>query len=250
MSIILSYRRHGQVAILSDGAILNNAEGTLAKIGRKVTTSAKYPVAVAARGDADWAKTVSGLIVGWVEDQGFDKAMAMLADLMPKFAPKALPHDLVEVLIAGVSETEGSTHRVFFNVANGGHKALELVDPGPTCWLAVDTDTAETFETIGVRAPQPEELPGMYFAKTGVQYMNYYRRFVGRETAGSGRRHTADYKFGGQVDLTTVDPTGVFTRTIHHWPDKIGEKINPFAHIPNVTPIGNRRARRAARKLA
>lgn len=244
MSAVLSLCLNGQIAVVTDGAAYQ-PDGTLDAIVRKVTTSTEFPIAVAARGNAYLGAKVSRLIVEWAERYGFDAGMELVEEVLPDLEPRNPPHDHIEVLIAGISETDGVTLRCFTTLDTQGVETLKLVDPGPVCWMAVGGDHDAIAES-GIRRVRPEEVASDYMHETGVAWMEYFRRQQSAGSRGPGR-----YIVGGHVDLTIVDQSGARTVTIHRWPeDKVGEKINPFAGT-NVTPLirpVSHQQRRAAKR--
>lgn len=250
MSAIISCEAAGAVTILTDGAAYD-PDHRLVSIGRKVEISRQPPVVVATRGHMAFGDYVAKGIVKLVTDKGFDAAMASLDDWMDHFAPRDDRHDRIEVLVAGVSEEHGPRHLVFTNVqcrGTGAFEPLKLIHPGHSHYGIASDGRLDGIAEIGIRKPLPGEHPYEYFSTFGARIMEFYRRIPIRSFADPEKDPA--HIIGGQVDLTVLTANDVFTATIHRWPDKIGEKIDPFAQIGNVTPLGNRHARRAARKAA
>jgi hypothetical protein len=253
VSAILSFRSASSVCILTDGAAYDH-EGRLTRILEKIDRSSKAPIAVATRGNSREGWVASQFIIRLLEQEGFDKGIAALADALPEFGLLPDSSNRLEVLIAGVSERDGPRHLTFNNLDPllfG--TAMRIEDPGEF-FSGINGDGGDRdggLAASGVRGRVFGESTEAWLAAMGGKIFDFYRRISIPPAPWNGDRRES-YLIGGHVDLTVVDRGGVRTRRIHHWPeDKIGERINPYAG-ENVTPIaaGSRRGRRADKRKA
>jgi len=245
MSMVISTVTAASVVLLTDGAIYD-AKNVITDVRRKVATSDRVPIAVAARGSVLWGDHLSGLVIRMVEDFGFDAAMLALAKQLPKnFKLEEDNANRFELLIAGISEARGPTHLLFHNCApiSLGRPGLVLAHPGQTFVGAFD-NSGQSLADIGVRKPFPGETAQAYYSVNGVAIAQSIREVLA--PASDLRAGDAAYIVGGQLDMTVVTQAGATTRTMHRWDDKIGERINPFADRRTVVPMSREQRRAAA----
>lgn len=258
MSGFLSVKHRDCIQILTDGAAYDDKH-RLAKVSRKVFHARNMPIAVTSRGQAGIGDWLSQRICDLADKQG---SVDVVLDALPRIVQilKAAAGDFltgeenaIEVLVAGWSETKGPRHCVF---------RTRSVDSWHVTWEVIEMPEREI--SGGIAVSTSELLPWMaQFGLTPATAMekldgdpaNMFRRY-GAEMAECWRRHMVPglsnvFLIGGQVDLTEIRPEGVTVTTLRTWPDKIGEKINPFAGT-NVAPIAgmSRKQRRAAEREA
>lgn len=89
----------------------------------------------------------------------------------------------------------------------------------------------------------PEFLP-----RYGVELMELMRRKVGSTVNMFCPDAAAGYVVGGLCTLTTITRDGAKSVTLKRWDDVKRERINPYREAGNVTPIGNRKQRRAMKR--
>ncbi|RWM28492.1 hypothetical protein [Mesorhizobium sp.] len=232
LSALSSLHSPDAVIVLTDGAVYDN-DGRLLTVKRKVTVSEKLPLAVAFRGNLAFGEVTSHQIIRAAEEVGFDRMLAALQADLPNMptSPK------LDILIAGVSEIAGVMHCKFTNVP--GFKAvgvidteqpppLALVDPGPI-YVGLGGDGKSQFglEAIGIPPPRKDETIEAWLARYGVNIFEWYRRM--RVPVDPGDPNTDwQHLIGGILNMTVVKRSCVSTTLLHRWPDKIGERINPF----------------------
>ncbi|OBQ58032.1 hypothetical protein EFV37_13160 [Mesorhizobium loti] len=208
------------VIVLTDGAVYDR-DGTLLKVARKVAVSERLPLAVAYRGNLDFGEDVSQRIIAAAERSGFDQMLAEIAAALP-WLPSS---PMLEVLIAGVSETAGPMHRMFQNrPAKYGCAPSTLIDPGPLHWGFGTDGRAITLQAMGVPAPAGGQTIQAWLSMHGVSIFEYFRNFpvpIDPFDANTDRQHL----IGGILDITVVKRGSVSTTMLHRWPDKIGEKM-------------------------
>ena len=251
MSAILSYEFGNAVIVLTDGAVYNTA-GVILDVRRKIHTSQKIPVAVATRGGQLWGDMVSKYIISLVEEHGFDLGLDLLSSCLREFGVGEREADVIEVLIAGVSEAAGPCHRVFSTIDMSDKPAFELQYPGRSFWGMPSDGGAYDFSDMGVRNLFPWEMPEEFFIDQGPKIFDFFRRQRCQPAVWSEWKEPR-HLIGGQLDLTLVMAEGLRTSTIHKWDDRIGRMIKPAPAMPfqAATLQGmNRKQRRAAAKRA
>ena len=230
MSAILSAETDFAVAILSDAAAYNS-DGVIIGFRSKVKVSSKVPLAIASRGQVGFGDVVDQSIIELVEDYGFDDAMARLSGMLDQFSVWPDRANKGDWLIAGISERHGARHMTFQNFENFGQPALVLHHPGQI-YAAVATGAAgeqTSLAATGVRRPLQGECPEDYFAACGVEMFDYFRRHPWSPAKWGDPDREPQYLIGGRLELAVVDANGVRMRTLHTWPDRVGEPINPYA---------------------
>ncbi|MEQ1954428.1 hypothetical protein [Mesorhizobium sp. CN2-181] len=244
MSAVLSAETDYAVVVLSDCAAYNR-DGVIMGIQSKIRVSEKVPLAVVSRGQIGFGDTVSKAILDLIEAYGFDQGIKHLAGMMEEFALWPDRGNKGDWLIAGMSETHGARHMTFQNFENSGWPALELRHPGQMhAGIATGAEGEQTgLAATGCRKPYRGESPEEYFSETGVQMFEHYRRIPWEPAKWGEPDRAPQYLIGGRLEMAVVDAEGVRVRTLHTWPDRIGERINPPGG--NVTPL-NRQQRRSA----
>lgn len=246
MSGIISIKGEDSIILFTDGAVYDR-QNVIRDLKRKVSASSKVPIAVATRGNEFAGEGASKTIVGWAEEFGVDEAIATFAEALDIWKLKRDRSNILEVVIAGWSETAGPTHLVFSNCPykNTKIEMNTLLDPG-TCWIGCASDGHSNPNTV-VRRRRPGEAVLAHASEMGVSLMQFYRQQVA--PADDDHPYPA-HNIGGHVDMTVVGQVGVLVSRLHTWPqDRIGERINPFAG-QKVPLTGNRHQRRAARHAA
>lgn len=213
------------IIMMTDGSCYDD-DGVLLDIRRKVAVSERLPLAVAFRGNLPFGVLVSQQIISAAEELGFDGMLADLAEVLPMFAKSP---DL-EILIAGLSETSGLMHRTFANKQLIGSKspAFTLIDPGPVHWgLASETLNPISLNDIGIPAPAEGQTVQAWLTRYGLNIFDFHRRMrvpIDPTDPATDRQHL----IGGILDMTVVKRGTVSTRILHRWPDRVGEKIDPY----------------------
>ncbi|RUW19192.1 hypothetical protein [Mesorhizobium sp. M4B.F.Ca.ET.013.02.1.1] len=249
MSGILSVELPDAVIVMTDGSAYDD-DFVLTDIRRKIIVSEKLPLAVARRGNAALGKLVSRKIIELAEAFGFDQ---MIADV--KGALATLPSELpVEILIAGISESAGPVHRMFRSLhsiesdrhfehwfhragtweerANPVARETEptLIDPGRLYFGFGGDGRNVKWSDLDVPDQREDEPLQDWFAKNGVKIFEFFRR-IPIPTDPFDVNCPRVHLIGGILDMTVVTPRSVSTTLLHRWPDKIGERIDPFRDI-------------------
>ncbi|TIW11987.1 MAG: hypothetical protein E5V66_11090 [Mesorhizobium sp.] len=224
MSGVLSAISLDAISILTDGAVYDR-DGVLLAIRRKVKVSDRLPLAVAFRGNFVFGEVTAHQIISAAEAVGFDRTLADLEADLPNMP--ASPD--LEILIAGISESAGPMQRVFRNKQMGGFEPHTLVDPGPMHWGLGSDGRAISLASIGIPAPRKDETVHTWLSRYGVNVFEFFRLIavpLDPDDENTSRQHLV----GGLLDLTVIKPGSVSTTLLHRWPDKVGEKIDPFRH--------------------
>ncbi|RUW26944.1 hypothetical protein [Mesorhizobium sp. M4B.F.Ca.ET.013.02.1.1] len=214
--------------MMTDGAVYDR-DHVLLTVKRKVTVSEKLPLAVAFRGNFAFAEVTSRQIIRAAEEVGFDRMLAALEGDLPNMPQEPR----LEILIAGVSETAGPMHRMFTNWEareSDRQKCSVLLDPGPMHFGFGSDGRAVTLDDFGIPPPRQGETIQSWLSRYGVAIFEYFRRLpvpIDPFDVSTAR----EYLIGGICDMTVVKPSSVSTTLLHRWPDKIGERIDPFRDI-------------------
>ncbi|PBB21132.1 hypothetical protein [Mesorhizobium sp. WSM4313] len=232
MSGIFSALTPDTIIVLTDGAVYDNT-GVLLEIKRKVTVSERLPLAVAFRGNLDFGETVARRIIGDAEAVGFDQMLRDIAVVLLDFP--ASPH--LEVLIAGISETAGPMHRVFRNKHVGCEvdKPFSLNDPGLVHMGFGSDGRAISLAAMGIPARQGQSLE-TWLTRYGVDLFEYFRD-IPVPIDPADENTDRQYLIGGICDMTVVTRGRVSITTLHRWPDKIGEKIDPHYQLSKMLEV-------------
>jgi len=211
------------VQILTDGAVYTE-DGTLLDIASKIRPIGDLPLAMTARGTLvpfDVLAPALDLVAG---AGSVDGVMKYLETILAKPQRRRdLSTTAFQAVLVGISEQHGPFARMFASVDMPGIEAFLLYDVapesagGPEVSIEELPFTGADYEAAGVFALQ----------RYGVAIMEAMRRKPGPNPAMPDLPEL--YGIGGHVDLTVVHAGGVTTARLHEWPDRIGEKINPFA---------------------
>ncbi|MBY2906067.1 hypothetical protein [Rhizobium leguminosarum] len=254
MSAFFAIKAGDRSFMFTDGAGYT-ADGVIRSFGTKVTVAATVPLAATSLGNADLGERTRTFLLAQAEKFGVDNFLdvfmpSFLAELKETY--QALPgnrHNNLMVAMVVWSETRGIQHIGFQTAAEQDRDDIvpfALRDLGNTAMRGPEFPI-ERMSTV--RQPLAGESQEQYLRHLGLEVMTFMRQ---RADVTQNRRGTADepqFFVGGHIDLTTVDKAGARIERIHVWPDKIGERINPFATVETVVPFGNRAQRRAAGKL-
>jgi hypothetical protein len=252
MSAIVAYEGPKVSLVFTDGASYD-VEGRIMGLGRKVTVSKKVPLAIASRGNKEVGRRLAALILERVEADGFDRGMSALDADLPQFAETIEDAGRLfytQVLIAGVSETHG-VRNMFFQIPGSDTWPSGKLFHQPSFFTGLNCAEGLTLDQMGVRSIQPGDSFMGWMQHAGIAMMEYARRNPAEGSNFQGLFSSV----GGQVDMTTVTPTGVEVETIHRWNDTVGELIDPTKDRPTakIIPIlagMSRQQRRAAKAEA
>lgn len=206
-----------RIELLTDAAFYSD-DGTLMAIGRKVWTSEYLPLAVTGRGDREAVASVAAAVMAAASVMSTVNDVINVFEAMLAERKGSSPAEHVEILIAGISETDGPA--AFFVNTHGqdGFDAWQLYRTPDAFGAGGELNEAEAGAIAAV---------GGGLDQIGVALMEALRRKRGRNRSKPDAPEI--YGIGGHVDFTLVSALGCTTETIHTWPDEVGKKIDPFA---------------------
>jgi hypothetical protein len=237
----------GRVDLLTDAGSWRD-DGRLAAIVDKVWKAETVPLAVTGRGRSGTLARVAQVIIDLADGLGkVDLAINMLQDGLSRVIDTEDDVRL-NVVVAGISETAGPKIFYFTTAQEDTDDAdltpFTLHDMGSECRGGLDV-TPAGLAMVG--------LTNAMIAADDFCAMHGAKLFeAGRRVLSEPKPYlpASIYPVAGRCDLTVIRAEGVTARTLHTWPDKIGEKVDPFAG-QNVTPITasmNRQQRRAVER--
>lgn len=247
MSGFISAQSGSEVCLLTDGAGYDN-DGVIRSLGRKVTVGKVAKIAVTTRGNALIGEKHQRRLCDTADVIGVDGAIACFRAALPELAsdPRHGGLDFLHWHIAAWSETMGlvrfSAHNLPMPFSDGEEPLhLTLVEPGKS-YTAATNANAQTLIECGVTSRMGGESFSDFLERSGAAIMEAQRRTPAKLLEG---QHSAEpqYLIGGQCDLTIVTQHGVSMKTLKTWPDKIGDKIDPFSAIGNVVSMSRRQPR-------
>lgn len=219
MSAFYAMAYADRVELLTDGSVYL-PDGTLIDICEKVWRSPGLPLAVTGRGSMAFEAFAETILA--MPDDSVDAVIERTRTLLDQAKAVSLPAGPCEVLVAGISETQGP-FLAFFTTADiyPHYVPLTLHDVGP--------------QFGGGNALTPDEIAGLPsaengLAEIGVPLFEAMRRKLGLNPAAP--HLPAIHGIGGHVDLTVIAAGGATTTRLHEWPeDTIGQKIDPLSGI-------------------
>lgn len=237
MSAYLAVNYGDRIELLTDGAVYTE-DGTLIATREKVVRIASIPCAITARGAMEPLDAIGlylemvGAITG-----SFDATMVQIDSLITKMKDQGGPS--FEMVICGISETDGPVIAYFCTA-----KAYPQFEPF-TLYRIYDAelcagaalDSPAEMAAAGITADSVKD--GL--ATKGADIMELMRGRAGPNPLKPDLPPL--YGIGGHVDHTVIRADGVTTTRLRTWPDRVGEKINPFAADEPVKL--NRQQRRA-----
>ncbi|NRF09401.1 hypothetical protein [Agrobacterium pusense] len=229
MSAFFSMVHHGVVQVLTDGAVYK-PDGTLISIEQKIYYSDRLPVAITGRGNSEKLRSAAMGLLRFDMFGSVDKLLAYVADFAKqaenrnRTAPLS-SSDAFELLICAFSETAGPVTFYFTTHSYSGVEAMRLHMVQDMVFGAGGDITDGDLSSIGVTAQQYEEEGLNFLRKRGVEIFELMRNRKGKNPV---RPEQEIYGIGGHCQLTTISESGVVVETLKVWPDKVGEKIDPF----------------------
>lgn len=231
MSAFLSAQESNEIVLLTDGAAYY-PDGTIFSIGQKVTVGKLAPIAITTRGNHVIGAKHRQRICDAADSLGVDAALEAFEGIFPELAARPANRglDYMHYHIAAYSERRGlirlSGHNLPFAFDDGEEPGKLHVVEGT--YAAGNVVSAADYAAQGVTPRMPGERLSEYLHRVGADIFEAWRRKPGRPLP--GEEGPGQYVIGGQVDFTLVTPDGAATVTLREWPDRIGERINPFAH--------------------
>jgi hypothetical protein len=252
MSALASMVGKDFIKILTDGAIYT-PDGVLVDVRRKVWTSEVVPLAVTGRGATDPVEDLAtGCVLYADAKASFDEAMQRVQEALDRGAARLASGQRakndVELVFAGYSETEGFVQ--YLCASHDRHAGLPAWKLQRADDLVVAGPVVSPAELRAMEI-DPERLRDAdFFDRHGADILEVMRKKKGPNPVHPELSEL--YGIGGQCDLTTITAEGATTRTLRTWPDKIGERIDPFSAdvVQLVTRQQRRAAERAAKKAA
>ncbi|RUW18712.1 hypothetical protein [Mesorhizobium sp. M4B.F.Ca.ET.013.02.1.1] len=252
MSALISLKMADAIFLFTDRGVYDR-QFIIREFKRKVATAKVVPFAVATRGSDRWSDHVSEVLIGWAEEVGVDEAIATFAEAASelwKYDPK-LANDL-EIVVACISPTKGPQHFLFRNRAVIKRGGREDGTKSPVGVLEELGSSYQGCATDGTPVPPLRACRGesaeARAAYIGVTLMEHYRSLRVGPSAWDVLREPR-HVVGGGIDMTMVSGvTGAWTAGLKTWPDRVGERINPFAgQKPKMV---SRQQRRAAARVS
>lgn len=248
MSVYVAAKYDDCIRLLTDGASWDE-NGVLAKVESKVFTARTLPLAITGRGSDAVTKRLADTVVTLADEAGS-----------------------VEVAIEGMAQifrTVQEQHADFIN-AHDAHFDMVMAGYAPehglfilTIGTAPDNPTPYQFRgswKITVGGPRlAAEVAAKFsvgitdddkrFLKVrGVELMDAFRLApIPEATPWGGKPWAIGAAAGGICELTTITQSGTKTELLKDYHDPIGEPINPYREHGNVSLMGNRKDRRAAK---
>ncbi|WP_275789660.1 hypothetical protein [Pararhizobium gei] len=241
MSGIISMAFGDVAMLLTDGATYDD-DGTVRRIGCKVTTSKQVSFAVTSRGSDAVGNVVAERLCHMADEIGVSDTLAGLHGVVHHLSeqPDLFTGDnATQFVIAAWDAKNGGQHCYF---QTNGEKRFEVRA------LPEIQSFGPSFSTADATLVSPKrsaETLTDYIRRVGADFMEIMRKRPGRRDGAC----VGDMFFGvgGQCDLTVIDRNGAKVETIRTWNDAIGERINPFGLFQNVAVLGSRKERRAAK---
>lgn len=223
MSAFYAINYGDRIELLTDGAVYME-DGTLIATREKVVRLASIPAAITARGALEPMDAVGFYLemVGAVTGS-FDDAMIYLDRFIAKVNEQGAP--AFEMVVCGISEQAGPV-MAYFCTAQAHpqfepYKLYQIFDAELCAGAALDSPAE--MAAAGITADSVRH--GL--AAKGADIMELMRRRAGPNPIKPDLPPL--YGIGGHCDLTVIRADGVTTTRLRTWPDRIGEKIDPFA---------------------
>lgn len=229
MSAFFSMVHHDVVQVLTDGAVYK-PDGTLISVEQKIWHSDVLPVAITGRGNYEKLKNAAMGLLRFDTFGSVDKLLAYVADFAKQAENRNKTEPLssseaFELLICAFSETAGPVTFYFTTHSYSGVEALKLHMVQDMVLGAGGDITDADLSSIGITAREYEDEGLNFLRKRGVDIFELMRSRKGKNPV---RPEQEIYGIGGHCQLTTISKSGVVVETLKVWPDKVGEKIDPF----------------------
>jgi hypothetical protein len=241
MSAFYSLISDDRISLLTDGAVYE-PDGTLTAIRSKVWTCSEPAFAMTGRGNINLCEAVARSIrLGSREiASSFDEVLQIIDQTVKKLGeklPEIPPHGHVEMLAVGWTKA-GPMQAYFTTRREGNYQPFRLYQMAEGVGAGPEF-TMEDVQAAGITEQMIADAGCELLDRYGAQLFDIMRNKKGPNPT---RPELPEiYGIGGFVELTTVKPDGVTTRTLREWPDVIGEKINPFA-VPQPMSRQQKRA--------
>jgi hypothetical protein len=252
MSAFISYQDDNAICMLTDGAAYNH-DGVIQRLSRKVTIGKVAKIAVTTRGNALIGEKHQQRFCDIADEGGVDLAIEAFREALPEMAsdPENNHFDYLHWHIAAWSETQGlvrySAHNLPTPFSDGEEPLqLTLVPPGKG-YSAATAANMQMYVQCGVTPRNEGESLIGFMERIGANLMEAQRRTPAVLLEGEYSK-VPQYLVGGQCDLTIVTKNGMMVKTLRTWPDKIGDKIDPFSEMGNVVAMTRHQRRTLARE--
>lgn len=231
MSAFISAQEGNEIVMLTDGAAYTQ-DGTVVRLGSKVTVGKLAPIAITTRGNHTIGHKHQQRLCDAADRIGVDAALSAFEEVFPQLAarPEHKGLDHMHYHIAAYSESRGlirvSGHNLPFAFDDGEKPGALKIVTGT--YSAGNVVTMADYAAQGVTPRRPGERLSDFLHRVGAGMMEAMRRKPATLLPGE-QSDGPQYLIGGQCDFTLVTPDGAATATLRTWPDRVGEKINPFA---------------------
>lgn len=211
-----------RVEILSDGAAYS-PDGVFLGSHCKVVASDVVPLAVVGSGTISETSLLADMILSAADaTRSADETLSLLAGSLDAVRARATGGTGMRMAIGAISETRGPVCYVFstFTDTASNVPAFTLQEMR-RCFAQGAAPTGADLAEYG-----PISI-GDGLEKDAVFILDCMRRQ--KMTNPSDPDREPFYSVGGHIDLTVVRADGYEQRTLHTWPDVVGEKIDPFS---------------------
>ena len=217
MSAMAAIIKDDRIHVLSDAVFYDSDTGVVAGFDMKIWPVARLNAVFSSRG-IKLASSVFSAICSRMDFETFDDLAALLPDVMETFDAH-MGGNAAEIMVAGFSESRQRPEvYVWISHAGGGddlhRKTVYFFLEGCIQFgLCLEQwPTASEFE------PERDALPIFEGARRRVMDLQ----------CGQAAQEVLGHSIGGalcHVELTATSATG---KILHRWPDRIGERIDPF----------------------
>jgi hypothetical protein len=220
MSALNVLLQRDSVHVISDGASYD-PDGRLAFPTTKVMILPHLNAIVSGRGPALGPAVMSQMlgVVGDSYDSMKAGAVECFRESLPLFRPilqQAGISSKIEVLVAGISESNGPDAFLICNHDDYGFPALSIIDLGNLSILPSEGAPEFLASLPNGTETDPEDIDP---AVDGLRLLECQRRIV-------TSNETGDFVITGSfAQLTTVRADGISTRILKRWNDVRGERV-------------------------
>jgi hypothetical protein len=210
-----------RVEILSDGAAYS-PDGVFLGSHCKVMTSDVVPLAIVGSGTISETSSLAAMILMAAEStNSVDDVLAILAGSLDAVRDEAMGDVGMRMAIGAISETRGPVCYVFSTFSDHASSVPAFtLQEMRRCFAQGAAPTGEDLEKY-----RPVSIrDGL--ERDAIFFLESMRRQ--KMTNPSDPDREPFYSVGGHIDLTIVRADGYDQRTLHTWPDVVGEKIDPL----------------------
>jgi hypothetical protein len=208
MSLIVAKAFTDRVELVSDAGMFD-ATGKLLAIQSKLWASSNARVLCSGRGDMNhvYAYALEIMLQG-ERAKSFDGTIAAMEKALATVFPFGLP--FFEIVIAGISETNGPTILGFASVKMGHVVPLQMIDLGGFAYAGPDASQAA--------------MEALRNADTIEAHLLHEARTTAGAPIGNPRA-SGFIGVGGRLERATMGKDGLRLEVLRTWPDRIGQPV-------------------------